>query len=45
MTRLFTERDGSALTLRSFQESVQAVLNNAKDWFGQGNIRKKRANN
>jgi len=41
MIKLFTENDGTALTLPSFQQSVQAVLNNAKDWYGQGNIRKK----
>jgi len=26
----------------SVQESVQSVLNNAKDWNGKGNARKKR---
>lgn len=40
--RTFTEKDGSALTIRTFQESVQAVLNNAKDWNGRGYVRKQK---
>lgn len=40
LTKKFTERDGTHLSFRSFQESVQSVLNNAKDWNGKGNARK-----
>lgn len=32
LTKNFTETDGTPLPFRSFQESVQSVLNNAKDW-------------
>jgi len=35
------EKDGTPLSFRSFQESVQSVLNNAKDWNGKGSARKK----
>jgi len=39
------EKDGTPLSFRSFQESVQSVLNNAKDWNEKGNARKKNAKN
>jgi len=34
------EKDGTSLSFRSFQEFVQSVLNNAKDWNGKGSARK-----
>jgi len=35
------EKDGTPLSFCSFQESVQSVLNNAKDWNVKGSARKK----
>lgn len=40
ITKNFKEADGTPLSFHSFQESVQSVLNNAKDWNGKGNARK-----
>ncbi|XP_043266800.1 uncharacterized protein [Venturia canescens] len=43
VSSVFKEEDGANLTEPTFKESVRIVFNNAKDWDGQGNIRKKNA--